>query len=146
MSSAMEISESPAPIEGSALPHCFPCLLLDWRKATDADQSPQFEWTVDWICEYKMLVPVHKHDVRNEGNRGFIQILFNTTWHSGGGPEIGAEKPSVSGKDASHIQWDALTLRLPAYVRYGSKIRALLPKDMTVAQWQRFYSRSTDSE
>lgn len=103
----------------------LPRLQLTWREAPD---DPEYEWA----CDYELLVPVSRLDIRNNGKRGkigggpgYIKASLGGTRTSGRGPlarrAIDPSHPDVPVldtpfRDGAHAAWDSFRLGFPAYV------------------------------
>jgi hypothetical protein len=106
----------------------LPRLQLTWRP------TPKDEYS--WACDYELLVPLSKFDIRNNGKRGkvgggpgYIKASIGGTragYNGGRGPLTSVADPSYTSgtrfeldtpfRDGSHAAWDSFRLGFPAYV------------------------------
>jgi hypothetical protein len=111
----------------------LPCLILDWRKA-ESFETDSGGRSTDWVCDYKILLPVTKGDIRAGKLLPYVEKSFGTTHSSGPGPDVNMRDGELHMpyRDGVHAMRDAVALRLPLYVRFGAvtQLRQLHPADM----------------
>lgn len=104
----------------------LPRLQLTWEKLDEPDEDGY-----TWLCRYEIMMPLPKHDIRNERQWGCYPASIGGTRTTGAGP-MKWGKLETPFRDGSHIQWDSINLGMPAFVVYGDNYRRL---DRPERQW-----------
>lgn len=101
----------------------------------------------EWRCNYDLLVPVAKYDVRNNGPEpdfeiaagpGYTKAHFGhtTVTRSSGPIKPDYENGKPNGetyldtpfRDGAHAKWDSFALGVPAFVVYEDRVKAIEPQ------------------
>lgn len=101
----------------------------------------------EWRCNYDLLVPVAKYDLRNNGPEpkcvigtgpGYTKANFgHTAVTSSQGPikqdykngaATGETYLDTPFRDGAHAGWDSFTLGIPAFVVYQDRVRPIEPQ------------------
>ena len=115
----------------------LPRLQLTWEHVMDSE----------WLCNYDLLIPIAKFDIRNNGPEpnyeigagpGYTQArIGQTKVTSSQGPikpeyedgrRTGETYLDAPYRDGSHAAWDSFTLGVPAFVVYRDRVKAIEPR------------------
>ena len=100
-----------------------------------------------WHCNYDILIPVEKFDIRNNGPEPEYEVgagpgytegrLGQTKVTSTQGPlkpeyedgcRTGKTYLDTPFRDGAHAAWDSFTLGIPAFVVYQDRVKAIEPR------------------
>jgi hypothetical protein len=118
--------KTPFALRWSELGLPLPRLQLTWEKIEPPEDG------YNWLCKYEILIPLPKHDIRNERKWGFYAASIGGTRRGGERPPDSYGKLDTPFRDGAHVRWDALHLGMPAYVVYEDKYRRI---DGPSRQW-----------
>lgn len=113
-----------------------PRLEFRWRKEPEneleTERVKQNFFTEAYFCDYGLVMPLDKYDIRAEGEDGEFGVRtekfykFETTIFSGSVPEDGR----VPFLDGAHSKWDSEALKgLPVWVKSLSGHHAPRPEN-----------------